>query len=105
MKRISAGKLTPRARVFGIAGACALLVRPAGAVAAGGSSAATEKIEVGVLLPDTESSGRAQEADPPALQSAVKKAGVNASVVNAEGDPATQQQQAQQAMVAGAKVL
>src|SRR3954449_2380774 len=105
MKRISAVKLTPRARVFGIAGACALLVAGAGAVAAGGSSAATEKIEGGVLLPDTESSARWKDADTPALESAFKKAGVNASVVNAEGDPATQQQQAQQAMVAGAKVL
>ena len=105
MRRIADVKLTRRARVVGIAGLGALALAGGGFVVASGSSASTGEVEIGVLLPDKASSARWEAADKPALQAAFAKAGVSASVRNAEGDPTTQQQQAQEAMIAGAKVL
>ncbi len=61
--------------------------------------------KVAVLLPDTKSSARWETADRPLLAAAFKAAGVPADIQNAEGDAATQQQQAEQAITNGAKIL
>src|SRR3954447_15584367 len=61
--------------------------------------------KVAVLLPDTKSSDRWETADRPLLGQAFKAAGVDATIQNAEGDKSTQQQQAEQAITNGAKVL
>jgi D-xylose transport system substrate-binding protein len=58
-----------------------------------------------VLLPDSKSSVRWETVDRPFLQQAFEAAGVESEIQNAEGDKATQQQQAEQAITNGAKVL
>ena len=60
---------------------------------------------VGVLLPDSKSSVRWETVDRPFLQKAFEDAGVEADIQNAEGDKSTQQQQAEQMITNGAKVL
>ncbi|HVW19379.1 MAG TPA: substrate-binding domain-containing protein [Solirubrobacteraceae bacterium] len=79
------------------------------AVAAGPSfgkaHAAASKVDVGVLLPDTQSSVRWETQDRPALNKAFKAAGVSVTIVNAHGDASTQRTQADQALTNGAKVL
>ena len=69
----------------------------------GSSEKAAQK--VAVLLPDTKSSTRWETQDRPLLQAAFKAAGVEATIQNAEGDKSTQQQQAEQAITNGAKIL
>jgi D-xylose transport system substrate-binding protein len=78
----------------------------------GGGGSATEESsgggeagKVAVLLPDSKSSVRWETVDRPSLQAAFDAAGVEATITNAEGDKATQQQQAEQAITNGAKVL
>jgi D-xylose transport system substrate-binding protein len=61
--------------------------------------------KVAVLLPDTKSSVRWETADRPLLKKAFDDAGVPVTISNAEGDKSTQQQQAEQAITNGAKVL
>ena len=61
--------------------------------------------KVAVLLPDSKSSVRWETYDRPLLQKAFDDAGVEADISNAEGDKSTQQQQAEQAITNGAKVL
>jgi D-xylose transport system substrate-binding protein len=69
------------------------------------SSSSKKADKVAVLLPDTKSSTRWETADRPLLEAAFKAAGVPATIQNAEGDKSTQQQQAEQAITNGAKVL
>jgi D-xylose transport system substrate-binding protein len=69
----------------------------------GGGGGKAEK--VGVLLPDTKSSVRWESFDRPLLEDAFKKAGVPVTIQNAQGDKSTQQQQAEQLITNGAKVL
>jgi D-xylose transport system substrate-binding protein len=74
----------------------------------GGGGAASGDGETGrvaVLLPDSESSVRWETVDRPFLQQAFDAAGVEAEIQNAEGDKATQTQQAEQAITNGATVL
>jgi D-xylose transport system substrate-binding protein len=72
----------------------------------GGGAASTEEAgKVAVLLPDSKSSVRWETVDRPFLEQAFKAAGVEATIQNAEGDKATQQQQAEQAITNGAKVI
>jgi D-xylose transport system substrate-binding protein len=71
----------------------------------GGSSSGGKADKVAVLLPDTKSSVRWETADRPLLKQAFEKAGVPVTIQNAEGDKSTQQQQAEQAITNGAKVL
>jgi D-xylose transport system substrate-binding protein len=73
-----------------------------GASSGGGDKAAGK---VAVLLPDSKSSVRWETVDRPFLSEAFKAAGVESEIQNAEGDKATQQQQAEQAITNGAKVL
>ena len=61
--------------------------------------------KVAVLLPDSKSSVRWETVDRPFLKKAFEDAGVEATIQNAEGDKSTQQQQAEQAITNGAKVL
>lgn len=61
--------------------------------------------KVAVLLPDSKSSVRWETVDRPSLKAAFDAAGVEAIIQNAEGDKATQQQQAEQAITNGAKVI
>jgi len=58
-----------------------------------------------VLLPDSASSARWETDDRRFFEAAFDAAGVEYNIVNAEGDAATQQTQAEQAITAGAKVL
>src|SRR5690606_23173352 len=60
---------------------------------------------IAVLLPDSASSARWEADDRRFLSAAFDAAGVEYSIVNAEGDAATQITQAEQALTAGAKVL
>jgi D-xylose transport system substrate-binding protein len=69
----------------------------------GGDKKSADK--VAVLLPDTKSSVRWETADRPLLEKAFKDAGVPVTIQNAEGDKSAQQQQAEQAITNGAKVL
>ena len=64
-----------------------------------------ERPLVGVLLPDSKSSSRWEMVDRPFLMQAFEAGGVDATIQNAEGDKSTQQQQAEQAITNGAKVL
>jgi D-xylose transport system substrate-binding protein len=61
--------------------------------------------KVAVLLPDSKSSVRWETLDRPLLKQAFESAGVQVEIQNAEGDKSTQQQQAEQAITNGAKVL
>lgn len=58
-----------------------------------------------VLLPDTASSPRWESDDRRYFEAAFTDAGVEHTVVNAEGEATTQQSQAEQAINAGAKVI
>ena len=61
--------------------------------------------KVAVLLPDTKSSVRWETADKPLLKKAFDDAGVPVEIQNAQGDKSAQQQQAEQAITNGAKIL
>ena len=61
--------------------------------------------KVAVLLPDSKSSVRWETVDRPFLKAAFDKAGIESEIQNAEGDKSAQQQQAEQAITNGAKVL
>jgi D-xylose transport system substrate-binding protein len=71
----------------------------------GTATAAAKAGKVGVLLPDSKSSVRWETVDRPFLKKAFDAAGVEADIQNAEGDKSTQQQQAEQMITNGAKVL
>jgi D-xylose transport system substrate-binding protein len=70
-----------------------------------GSTTAAKAGKVAVLLPDSKSSVRWETVDRPFLKAAFDKAGVENEIQNAEGDKSAQQQQAEQAITNGAKVL
>jgi D-xylose transport system substrate-binding protein len=61
--------------------------------------------KVAVLLPDSKSSVRWETVDRPFLKKAFDAAGVPVEIQNAEGDKSAQQQQAEQAITNGAKVI
>jgi D-xylose transport system substrate-binding protein len=60
---------------------------------------------IAVLLPDSISSSRWEMDDRRYFDAALHAAGVDYTIVNAQGDAETQRQQAQQALVDGARVL
>jgi D-xylose transport system substrate-binding protein len=70
-----------------------------------GGGGGGDKGKVAVLLPDSKSSVRWETVDRPFLKKAFDDAGIENEIQNAEGDKATQQQQAEQAITNGAKVL
>jgi D-xylose transport system substrate-binding protein len=71
----------------------------------GASGGGEEAGRVAVLLPDSKSSVRWETVDRPFLKQAFDAAGVESEIQNAEGDKQAQQQQAEQAITNGAKVL
>src|SRR5215212_10210857 len=71
----------------------------------GGGGGGSKPGKVAVLLPDSKSSVRWETLDRPLLKKAFEDAGVEVEIQNAEGDKSTQQQQAEQAITNGAKVL
>ena len=71
----------------------------------GGGGGGEEAGKVAVLLPDSKSSVRWETVDRPFLKKAFDDAGIESEIQNAEGDKSTQQQQAEQAITNGAKVL
>jgi len=73
--------------------------------ASGDGGGGGEAQKVAVLLPDTKSSVRWETADKPLLQKAFDDAGVPVEIHNAQGDKSAQQQQAEQAITNGAKIL
>jgi D-xylose transport system substrate-binding protein len=70
-----------------------------------GSTSTSKAGKVAVLLPDTKSSVRWETQDRRYLDQAFTAAGVPHTIVNAQGDPATQASQADQAITNGAKVI
>jgi D-xylose transport system substrate-binding protein len=94
-----------------VAAGCALAVAGCGdddsssSSGGGGGGGGDKPGKVAVLLPDSKSSVRWETVDRPFLAEAFKAAGVEATIQNAEGDKSTQQQQAEQAITNGAKVL
>jgi D-xylose transport system substrate-binding protein len=76
-----------------------------GSSGSSGGSGGGEAQKVAVLLPDTKSSVRWETADKPFLQKAFDDAGVPVEIQNAQGDKSAQQQQAEQAITNGAKIL
>ncbi|MEA2318066.1 MAG: D-xylose transport system substrate-binding protein [Solirubrobacteraceae bacterium] len=111
---------TPKSRrtlaIAGALGAIAMGVAACGgsdsssSSSSGSSSSSTSSSggkvgKVAVLLPDSKSSVRWETADRPLLKAAFDAAGVPVTIQNAEGDKSTQQQQAEQAITNGAKVL
>jgi D-xylose transport system substrate-binding protein len=94
-------------RIFALAaaGAIAMGLAACGDDDSGGGGGGGDNGKVAVLLPDSKSSVRWETVDRPFLQKAFDAAGVDAEITNAEGDKSTQQQQAEQAITNGAKVL
>jgi D-xylose transport system substrate-binding protein len=94
-----------------LATGCALVVAGCGgddsssSSSSSGSSGGSKPGKVAVLLPDSKSSVRWETVDRPLLKQAFDAAGVENEIQNAEGDKSTQQQQAEQAITNGAKVL
>jgi len=76
-----------------------------GSSSSGGGGGGDKPGKVAVLLPDSKSSVRWETVDRPFLKKAFDDAGVESEIQNAEGDKSTQQQQAEQAITNGAKVL
>lgn len=76
-----------------------------GSKSSSSSSSSKKTGSVAVLLPDSKSSVRWETVDRPFLKKAFDAAGVKNEIQNAEGDKSTQQQQAEQAITNGAKVL
>jgi D-xylose transport system substrate-binding protein len=75
-----------------------------GAAAGDGGEAACDG-SIWVLLPDSATSPRWESDDRPYFDEAFTEAGVDHTIVNAEGDAATQQSQAEQAINEGASVI
>jgi D-xylose transport system substrate-binding protein len=76
-----------------------------GSASSSGGGGEKKAGKVAVLLPDSKSSVRWETVDRPFLKKAFDDAGVEATIQNAEGDKSTQQQQAEQAITNGAKVI
>jgi D-xylose transport system substrate-binding protein len=70
-----------------------------------GAAAAAGAGSIWVLLPDSATSPRWETDDRRFFDEAFTAAGVDHTIVNAEGDPATQQSQAEQAIAEGASVI
>ena len=102
-------------RILGVAAAAMLALGPAacgdddsGSEPAQGRGGKELSGKVAVLLPDTKSSDRWEKADRRFFEEAFRAAGLSDDdflINNAQGDPATQRSQAEQAITEGAKVI
>ncbi len=81
------------------------LIAVAGVATTVAQGHARASAEVCVLLPDTKSSVRWEQADRPDIGAALKKAGVTYVIDNAQGDAQKQRDQADQCLANGAKVV
>jgi D-xylose transport system substrate-binding protein len=98
--------VTATAALAVTAGACGSSNNSSSGGSSGTAAPAKKSVgKVAVLLPDSKSSVRWETYDRPLLKAAFDKAGVQSTIDNAEGDKSTQQQQAEQAITNGAKVL
>ena len=84
--------------------ACSSSSSPA-ASASSTASTTSNKVQVGVILPDTTSSARYTQYDAPLLKKAFDAAGVKADIQNAQGDNAKFVSIAQSMIAEGVKVL
>jgi D-xylose transport system substrate-binding protein len=82
-----------------------VLLAVAAAVVATASATRKAGSDVCFLLPDTKTSIRWEQFDRPAMEKALKKAGVSFTIDNSQGDPQKQRSQADQCLANGAKVL
>src|SRR5262245_37388050 len=107
-------KLSARVAAAALIGALAFTVAACGSddnssSSSSGSSGATStpeaKAKVGVILPDTQSSARWENADRPLLADAFKAAGVDSDIQNANGDKAKFATIADQMLNEGVNVL
>src|SRR3954453_16928962 len=106
-------QLSPRVAAAVITGALAFTVAACGSddnsgSKSSGSSGSTKtetKPKVGVILPDTQSSARWENADRPLLGDAFKAAGVDSDIQNANGDKAKFATIADQMLNSGANAL
>lgn len=106
MSKLRRGARPPRlvwALLLAVA-ALALVAAGCGGDDEGGGSAAGDG-SIWVLLPDSASSARWEADDRRFFEEAFDEAGVDYTIVNAEGDAATQQSQAEQAIADGASVI
>ena len=92
-------------RVLITSGIALAAVSVAVTAAFAGSTRSAATTPACVLLPDTKSSVRWETQDRPTFTAAFKKAGIAATVVNAEGDAQKQVSQADQCLANGAKVI
>ncbi len=90
---------------LGLAGLTALSAGASMALGGGGGQSQNAACDVGVLLPDSQSSVRWETQDRPDLQKSITAAGLTPCISNAEGSAQTQRTQADQAITNGAKVL
>ena len=85
--------------------ASAIALASIGLSGVGTSASAQAQGSIAVLLPDSASSARWEADDRKFLSAAFDAAGVKYSITNAQGDPAAQQTQEEQALTNGAKVI
>src|SRR4051812_17172485 len=106
LSRVAAVAATLSALTFGAAACGSSEDSSSTGSSTGKAASSNAKVgKVAVLLPDTKSSVRWETADRPLLEQAFKSAGVPVEIQNAQGDKSTQQQQAEQAITNGAKVI
>jgi D-xylose transport system substrate-binding protein len=106
MRKLHAGSRRRTPRLLSLL----LLVAAALALAAGcggddGGGSGSGEGSIWVLLPDSATSPRWESDDRRYFEQAFKEAGVEYNIVNAEGDAAQQQSQAEQAIADGANVI
>ena len=85
--------------------ACGSSKKSSSSTSSSSSVSSNIKGGIAVLLPDTQSSPRWETQDRKYLDQAFTAAGIKHTIVNAQGDPATQRSQADQALTNGAKVI
>jgi D-xylose transport system substrate-binding protein len=103
-------KTALKVAALGVAGALALAACGSSSSGSGSGSSSSAaggsgKAEVGVILPDTQSSARWEAFDKPYLQQAFDAAGVKADIQNALGDKNKMSTIADSMMTEGVKVL
>ena len=106
LRRLDAGR-APRllALLIGLVGVLALAAVGCGGDDGGGGGGGSGEGSIWVLLPDSATSPRWEADDRRYFQQEFKDAGVDYNIVNAEGDAAQQQSQAEQAIADGASVI
>jgi D-xylose transport system substrate-binding protein len=91
--------------LIGLVGVLALAAVGCGGDDGGGGGGGSGEGSIWVLLPDSATSPRWESDDRRFFEQAFKEAGVDYNIVNAEGDAAQQQSQAEQAIADGASVI